>query len=126
MKKTPVFLWQDRVLKKIYTDEIYCLVTERNYTKFFLTTAPPYMVRCTLDSALKILPADEFVKIYRRYAVSINFIQEIGRDYVLVPGEQFPLSRQYYKPLMKKLLIIGSRTPPAKESSVALPPAANP
>ena len=116
MKKNPVFVWQDRALKRIYSCDIYCLVTERNYTKFFLTTTPlPVMVRCTLDSALKILPADEFIKIHRSYAVSINFIDVIGRDFVRIEDQEVPLSRQYYKPLIGKLPIIGRQVPPAQD-----------
>ncbi len=108
MQKTPVFVWQNRVLKKIYTCDIYCLVTERNYTRFFLTTTQSHiMVRCTLDSALKILPKDEFIKIHRSYAVSINFIDEIGRDSIKISDMEVPLSKRYYKPVIGKLPIIG-------------------
>jgi len=116
MKKNPVFVWQKRALKKIYSCDIYCLATERNYTNFFLTTASrPLMVRCTLDSALKILPADEFIKIHRSYAVSIKLIDEIGRDLVKIEDQEVPLSRQYYKSLIGKLPIIGRQMPPAQD-----------
>ena len=115
MQKSPVFIWQKRVLKKIYPDEIHCLVVDRNYTNIFFAPKKYWMVRCTLDSALKMLPADEFVKTHRSYAVSINFIEEISRDCVRISGEDIPLARRYYKPLLERLTILGGRTPPEKD-----------
>jgi DNA-binding LytR/AlgR family response regulator len=115
MKKNAVFIWQDRVLKKIYPDTIHCLTMDRNYTNIFVTEEDYVMVRCSLDNALKVLPEDEFVKIHRSHAVPINYIEEVGRDYVLISGKQIPLSKQYYKALMKKLPIIGRQSSLAKD-----------
>ena len=107
MKKSPVFVWQERVLRKIHPDDIICLETDRNYTKFHVRGTNPIMVRCTLDSALATLPKDEFVKTHRSFAVSINFIEQISRENVRISGQDVPLSRRYYKPLVEKLSIIG-------------------
>ena len=115
MNKNPVFFWQNRILKKIFPDDIHCLVMDRNYTNIFVTKTDYVMVRCTLDSALKMLPADEFVKIHRSYAVSINFIDEIGTDYVRVTGTDIPLSKQYSKSLKAKLRIMGKKPSLAEE-----------
>ena len=115
MKNSPVFVWQERVLRKINPGDIYCLETDRNYTRFHLRGPDRVMVRCTLDSALEMLPEDEFVKTHRSYAVSINFIEHISREYVRISGQDVPLSRRYYKPLLEKLAIIGSRTSSAKD-----------
>ncbi len=106
MKNNPVFIRQKRLLKKIYPAEIHCLTTVGNYTHIFFTPKEYFMVRCTLDNALKILPPDEFVKTHRSHAVSINFIDEIGWDYVRISDVDIPLSRQYRKALMEKLPVI--------------------
>jgi len=115
MKKTPVFIWNDRALRKIYVEDIHCLTMTGNYTNIFVSPNECVMARCTLDSALKVLPGDQFVKIHRSHAVPINFIEQIGRDYVRISGQDIPLSRQYYKPLMEKLRIIGGQSTLAKD-----------
>ena len=106
MKKIPVFIWQDRVLKKINPDDIHCLVTVGNYTNIFVAPDKRVMVRCTLNNALKKLPAGEFIKTNRSYAVSIYYIQEVARDHVKIEGIDIPLSKRYYKPLIAKLSVI--------------------
>jgi len=115
VKKTSVFVWHKRALIKIYSDDIRCLVVEGNYTKILISPTEYYMARCPLDDALKRLPAGEFVKIHRSWAVSINYIEEIKRDAVILPGIELTVSRQYYKLLKQKLSIIGKQSPPAKD-----------
>jgi DNA-binding LytR/AlgR family response regulator len=115
MSEQPIFLRQDGVLKRMDTDEIILLEVDDNYVKFH--TADSFlMVRTSLEGALSRLPANHFLKTHRTYAVSINHILEIAREYVTLAGisDPIPISRQYYPDFMKRLTIIGLKLPDKK------------
>lgn len=102
----PFFVWQNKVLKRISSEDVMCLVTEGNYTKIILADKSYYMVRSSLSTALKKLPPDMFIKIHRSFAASIYFIDNIARDHLTVDEEPIPIGKQYYKEVMKQLNII--------------------
>lgn len=102
----PIFIWQDKVLKKINPEEVVCLFTEENYTRIFLANKTFYLVRSSLSKALKKLPPDIFIKIHRSYVASVYHIDSIDKDHLLVGDEPIPIGKQYYKSLIDKLNII--------------------
>jgi len=108
MSKRPLFLRLDGALKKINPDEIIFLETARNYVKFH-SLKNTMLVRITLDDALKQLPQDEFVKVHRFFAVSVNYIDEIGADVLTLTGikDAVPVSKKCYAELIRQINILG-------------------
>ena len=102
----PFFVWQNRALKKLHPEDVICLSTEGNYTRIYLRDKSFYMVRSTLSAALKKLPADIFIKIHRSFAVSIDHIDSIHKDHLVVSNESLPIGKQYYRSLIEKLNVI--------------------
>jgi LytTr DNA-binding domain len=102
----PVFIRKEKFLMKVQPEHIVCLVTEKNYTKIFLPDTSFYLVRSSLASILKILPEDVFVRIHRAYAVSVLYIDTIGKDVLVIAEKPFPIGRQYYRSLIKALDVI--------------------
>jgi len=102
----PVFVWQDRQLKRLNPEDVICLDVEKNYTRLYVPGDQHIMVRSTFASALKKLPPDMFIQVHRSIAVSILYIQNIKNDHLVVGGITVPISRPYYKPLLEKLNII--------------------
>ncbi|OQP62227.1 LytR/AlgR family response regulator transcription factor [Niastella populi] len=102
----PLFVWQNKKLKSVNPEDVMCLVTEGNYTKIVLSNKTYHMVRSSLSTALKSLPANMFIKTHRAYAASILFIDNITRDHLTVGGEIIPIGRQFYQGVIKKLHII--------------------
>jgi DNA-binding LytR/AlgR family response regulator len=109
MSKQPLFFRIDGVMKKIDPDEIMFLETAKNYVKFFSLNSY-LLVRTTIDDALLLLPAGQFFKVHRSYAVSVNHINEIATDFLTLTGVDWtvPISRQYYTQFIRQLTIIGS------------------
>jgi DNA-binding LytR/AlgR family response regulator len=87
MMLKPIFIRDDKALRKIHPEEVLCLSTEKNYTRIFLTDDTYYMVRSTLTSALKKLPSDIFIKIHRSYVASLLHIEDIYKDHVIIRGK---------------------------------------
>ena len=102
----PFFIWYNKVLKKIYPEEVVCLITVKNYTKIFVAIDRYYMVRSTLANALKKLPPELFVRINRSIVISINHIDCIQKDHLLIGETPLPIDKRHYKALLEKLTII--------------------
>lgn len=83
-----------------------CLITEGNYTKIVLSNKTFFLVRSSLSTALKRLPANMFIKIHRAYAASVHFIDNVARDHLTVGGEAIPIGKQFYNDVIAKLNII--------------------
>jgi DNA-binding LytR/AlgR family response regulator len=104
--RPPVFIRDEKVLKKVATEHIVCLVTEKNYTRIYLSDASFCIVRSSMASIMKILPNDIFVRIHRAYAVSLYYVDTISRDELVIDEKPFPVGKEYYRALMKALNVI--------------------
>ncbi|MBZ5856853.1 LytR/AlgR family response regulator transcription factor [Flavihumibacter profundi] len=102
----PIFIWQDKILKKVDPLEVTFLITEGNYTKICFTDKTCYLVRSTLSGAMKKLPPDIFIQTHRSYAVSVFFIDHIAKDHLIIGDIAIPISRQYYERVIEQLQII--------------------
>ena len=102
----PLFVWQERVLVKIKTENIIALATEKNYTKIFMPDKKYYFVRTSLVRLLKKLPKRMFVKTHRAYAVAIERIEEVYKDHVIVENEGIPVARQFYNKIVSHLEVV--------------------
>ena len=80
----PFFIWKDKNLKKIDVMTITALETTGNYTKVFFSDATYDMVRVSMKNALKLLPPNIFIRVSRKCAVSIYFINEIRQDEIII------------------------------------------
>jgi len=104
----PFFVWHNKVLKGVHPTDVVALSTEGNYTVIILSDKSSFMVRSTLSGALRKLPPEMFIKIHRSHVVSIDFIDTIDRDHltVTIGKKPFPISRQYYRRVIKQLNVI--------------------
>jgi DNA-binding LytR/AlgR family response regulator len=102
----PLFVWQNKELKRIDAEEVICLSTEGNYTKIYLADNTFYMVRSSLSTMLKKLPPDIFIKTHRSYVASVYHISTICKDHLVVMDQPIPIAKQHYRSLLAKLNII--------------------
>jgi DNA-binding LytR/AlgR family response regulator len=102
----PFFVWQNRKLIKLYPQDVAGLRIDENYTKIFIHDGDTYTIRSTMTSALRKLPEELFVRVHKKYAVSIYYIQSIANDHLVLGDESVPIGRQYRAGLMDKLNII--------------------
>ncbi len=103
---TPFFVWQDKALKRIHPEDVMCLNTEGNYTRIVLSDKSYYLVRSTLSAALEKLPPDLFIRTHRSYAVSVQFIDNVARDHLIIEDEVVPIAKRYYNQLVDQLNIV--------------------
>ena len=102
----PIFVWQDKLLRKVDLLEVAFLVTEKNYTRICFPDETCFMVRSSLTVALKKFPPDIFIRTHRAYAVSVFHIDNIAKDHLQVGTIGVPISKPYYDALIEQLAII--------------------
>jgi len=102
-----IFIKQNRALKKLYFDHIIVLEAADNYVKFF-TDEGIFLVRITMDAAVKALPPDRFARVHRLYAVSIKEISKISNETLMIRNidNEFPVSKQFYDDFVKQIKIL--------------------
>jgi len=104
---TPVFAFQNRVLKKIHPEEIMYFKALGNYIKINLLNGHTVITRSTISEAVKKFPRGMFIKIHRSYAVSIFHIDNITHDNLEIDHEPIPIGKQFYKSAIAHLTVIG-------------------
>jgi DNA-binding LytR/AlgR family response regulator len=112
MKTPPLFYRSDGILVKINPQDILYIISADNYCKFH-TFNEVLTIRISLESAVKQLPPGMFVQVHRSFAVPVNYIDGIARDYLIVhtggmkQPVQVQVSKKYYGALVKKIKIMG-------------------
>jgi len=123
MLKESIFFRHNGALKKLNVNDIVILEAANNYVKFF-TEVGIFMVRITLDAAVKSLPPTKFVRVHRLYAVSIKDIDTIGKDLLKIKDvvSDIPVSKQYYSKFIKRIKILDASSIKQKSSDWKQPP----
>ena len=107
MLKESIFFRHNGVLKKLNVNDIVILEAADNYIKFF-TEEGIFMVRITMNAAVKSLPSTKFVRVHRLYTVSIKDINTISNEVLTIRDlkDEIPVSKQYYSKFLKKIKIL--------------------
>jgi two-component system LytT family response regulator len=102
-----IFVQQNRALKKLHFDHIMVLEAAGNYVKFF-TEEGTFLVRITMEAAVKSLPSEKFARVHRLYAVSIKEISKISKESLMIRNfeNEIPVSKQFYSDFVKKINIL--------------------
>ena len=107
MFKQYIFFRHKGALKKLDIDEIVVMEANDNYIKI-IGLENFFTVRISLETALKRLPSKKFIRIHRSYVVSLDYIESIDKESVLLGDKEtmLPVSRMYYQKLSRQLVIL--------------------
>ncbi len=78
----------------LQVDAVRYLKAEGNYVAFH-TERRPLWVLTTMTAALEQLPAEQFVRIHRSFAVNLARVTGLSADAVLIDDERLPIGRTY-------------------------------
>jgi DNA-binding LytR/AlgR family response regulator len=123
MSKQSIFFRRSGCLKRLSTDDIVIMEANDNYVKIF-SDEGVFTVRTTLDAALSRLPANQFLRASRTYAVGIEHIDSISKELLKVKGvkNDVPVSKQYYREILKQINIMDAEIPKKKNEKASLKP----
>jgi DNA-binding LytR/AlgR family response regulator len=110
-----VFFRQKGALKKLDIDAIIVMETADNYLKI-VGRDDFFTIRATLDSVLNLMPAKKFLRVHRQYAVSVDYIDKIDRDHLILGDHttSIPVSKQHYPEIIKQIVILDAVIPKTK------------
>ena len=103
-KNTVYFSFKDGYSDtRIDVDDIIYAESEGNYINLF-TARKRFLLRNSLEWLLENLPAEQFIRVHRSYAINNKRIEKISSQNVVVSGKEIPVSRNKIKDLRKVFL----------------------
>lgn len=97
-----LFIKEDYITHNVEFVDILYIQAYGNYLKLF-STKKTYMVRETLQNILEKLPEKHFIKIHKSYVVSIQKIQKIIGNLVIIEKFEIPIGITYKNVLIKRI-----------------------
>lgn len=93
--KSFIFLKVDKKLVRIKFEDIEYIESLKDYIKVF-TSGGDFLAHKSLTSITEELPGNKFLRIHRSFTVSLDKIQAIeGNSVLLQKGKRIPIGRKY-------------------------------
>lgn len=97
--------YQNGVTFVALKDVIYC-ESDDNYSKFYLTDGPPYLVTKPLRDMQELLEERGFLRVHRQFLINLDHIKKFVRgegNYLIMSSQQsIPVSRAQKDRLMER------------------------
>lgn len=97
-----IFFNVNRTYHKVQLDDILYIESLKDYVCVHTSTSR-LVVKGNLGSMMKKLPAKQFVRIHRSYAVATQHVQTFNQTEVDVKGKLIPIGPSYREGLLEKL-----------------------
>ncbi|WP_170139290.1 LytR/AlgR family response regulator transcription factor [Larkinella arboricola] len=99
----PVFVKDGYEWIGLQPQAINYLEAADNYVKVHQSSRP-ILVRTTLSELLALLPAGQFIRVHRSFAVNTQLIQRVGRAHLHLPERTIPIGPAYRDQLARWLI----------------------
>ncbi len=97
-----IFLKEDNIINKTLLSDIIYIEAFGNYLKVF-TSENKYTIRDTMSDIQKKLPSELFSRIHKSYIVSVNRIEKVEYNRVIIGNKELPIGNVYKNEFLKKL-----------------------
>ncbi|QJB33417.1 response regulator transcription factor [Chitinophaga oryzae] len=89
-----IFIKTEYKIIKINLEDILFIEALKDYTKIYTPNLPVLTLR-SLKSFETRLPADKFIRVHRSYLVSLNKINSVEKNTVMIANQSIPISDGY-------------------------------
>ena len=93
-EKSFIFLKVDKKLVRIKYVDIYFIESLKDYIKVF-TSEGDFLAHKSLTGITEELPKSQFLRIHRSFTVSLDKIEALEGNSVLLKGKRIPIGRKY-------------------------------
>ncbi len=93
-EKSFIFLKVDKKLVRIKYNDIHFIESLKDYIKVF-TSEGDFLAHKSLTSITEELPKSKFLRIHRSFTVSLDKIDALEGNSVLLKGKRIPIGRKY-------------------------------
>ena len=97
-----LFVKSGMVHRKIRIDDIYLIEGMKDYISIW-TKDERVMTLMSFAQILKLLPANNFLRIHRSYIIAINKLREIGKGSVRISDRTLPIGDTYKEAVRSRL-----------------------
>ncbi len=98
-----VYLKVDRIMQKVFVDDILYIESWKDYIKVFLTTGKNVLVKQSISAMANLLSDHKFLRVHRSFMVSVDKITGYSALSVQVNSTDIPIGRLYKQAVMDVL-----------------------
>ena len=90
-----IYLKADRVMQKIFINEILYIESWKDYVKLFFTNGKHLLVKQPISAIENLLSEHKFIRVHRSYIVSLNKISGYSNTSLQLGSTEVPVGRLY-------------------------------
>jgi len=98
-----VYLKVDRIMQKVFVDDILYIESWKDYIKVFLITGKNVLVKQSISAMENLLSNHKFLRVHRSFMVSVDKITGYNALSVQVNSTDIPIGRLYKQAVMDVL-----------------------
>jgi len=98
-----VYLKSDKVMQKIFIDDILYLESWKDYVKLFFTNGKQLLVKQTISAMESLLSEHKFLRVHRSFIISLDKISGYNNTCVKVDVSEIPIGRLYKQAVIGQL-----------------------
>jgi DNA-binding LytR/AlgR family response regulator len=98
-----VYLKVDRIMQKVFVDDILYIESWKDYIKVFLTTGKNVLVKQSISAMENLLSDHKFLRVHRSYIVSTDKIEGYNALTIKINSTEIPIGRLYKQAVMEVL-----------------------
>ena len=98
-----VYLKSDKVMQKIFIDDILYIESWKDYVKLFFTNGKQLLVKQTISAMESLLSEHKFLRVHRSFIISLDKISGYNNTCVKVDVSEIPIGRLYKQAVIGQL-----------------------
>jgi DNA-binding LytR/AlgR family response regulator len=98
-----VYLKSDKVMQKIFIDDILYIESWKDYVKLFFTEGKHLLVKQTISAMESLLSEHKFLRVHRSYIISLDKISGYCSNSVKMNKAEIPIGRLYKQAVIGQL-----------------------
>ena len=88
-------------------DELLYMEKKEHYVVFH-TPEGQLLSRMNMNDLLSALPSDDFIRIHRSFVISVDKIDTIDKNMVVIKGKKIPIGESYRKDFLERIRYSGN------------------
>jgi DNA-binding LytR/AlgR family response regulator len=98
-----VYLKSEKVMQKIFIDDILYIESWKDYVKLFFTGGKHLLVKQTISAMESLLSEHKFLRVHRSYIISLDKISGYSSNCVKMHTTEIPIGRLYKQTVIGQL-----------------------
>jgi len=100
-----VYVKADRVMQKVFVNEILYIESWKDYVKLYFTSGKYLLIKQPISAMENLLSQHNFLRVHRSYIVSLNKISGYSTTAIKLSSIEIPIGRLYKQSVMNQLAV---------------------